>query len=306
MEIYNEYATALDTTLLEVRHLRVLRPLTIAHFYAVENIILHCHQGLLSYGQAEENHPVPPSSLLFLPSRQPVTLTCGATAPVAAAQVGGPFAQCYEETTLAAPGASAPHLSYVAFGAQFRGLINFFASLQIPPHVLAEAAAVQATFALLLQEHAARAPGRNRMLRHLTAQLGIYLVRHFITEGRFVDKLACRQRFFAEPRLLAMQHHIKENLAGNLSNKALAAVVGLSEDYLWQYFKMLTGCNPQAYVEIQRMEAAALALKYGRKPVQVISQEVGYVSHAYFDRRFKNHFGISPRTMRARRTLLHV
>ena len=50
----------------------------------------------------------------------------------------------------------------------------------------------------------------------------------------------------------------------------------------------------------------SLALKYGHKPVGSISKQVGYVHHTHFDGWFKNHFGISPRTMRARQTLMHV
>ena len=37
--------------------------------------------------------------------------------------------------------------------------------------------------------------------------------------------------------------------------------MGVSEDYVGQYFKMLTGINPQDYIEYQRMEKAVVLLK---------------------------------------------
>ena len=37
---------------------------------------------------------------------------------------------------------------------------------------------------------------------------------------------------------------LKHHLGGDLSNKTLASVANVSEDYVGQYFKMLTGINP--------------------------------------------------------------
>jgi|TARA_B110001450_G_C17549208_1_gene451924 AraC-like DNA-binding protein len=44
--------------------------------------------------------------------------------------------------------------------------------------------------------------------------------------------------------LIKIFEFIKDNLEADLSNKQLAKVVGVSEDYVGQYFKMLTGINP--------------------------------------------------------------
>ena len=60
---------------------------------------------------------------------------------------------------------------------------------------------------------------------------------------------------------------IKGNLDADLSNKQLVKVVGVSEDYVDQYFKMLTVLNPQDYVEDQRMGKAVVLLRTTKKSI---------------------------------------
>ena len=60
---------------------------------------------------------------------------------------------------------------------------------------------------------------------------------------------------------------IKGNLDADLSNKQLVKVVGVSEAYVDQYFKMLTVLNPQDYVEDQRMGKAVVLLRTTKKSI---------------------------------------
>jgi AraC-like DNA-binding protein len=95
-------------------------------------------------------------------------------------------------------------------------------------------------------------------------------------------------------------------LGGDLSNKVLANVANVSEDYVGQYFKMLTGINPQDYIEYQRMEAAVGLLRTTKKSIRAIGSEVGYKDTAYFCRRFKMMFGIPAGKMRRRESLMNI
>ena len=99
---------------------------------------------------------------------------------------------------------------------------------------------------------------------------------------------------------------IKENLSGDLSNKTLANVASVSEDYVGQYFKMLTGINPQDYIEYQRMEKAVHLLRTTQKSIREIGKEVGYKDTAYFCRRFKMMFGIPAGKMRRRESVMKI
>ena len=149
-------------------------------------------------------------------------------------------------------------------------------------------------------------PGKDRIVKVLTESMTIELIRFILNNGLFVEKLATNSTYFRDPRLIDIFTFIKENLAQDLSNKILANVANVSEDYVGQYFKMLTGINPQDYIEYQRMEAAVNLLRTSKKSIRDIGKDVGYKDTAYFCRRFKMMFGIPAGKMRRRESLMNV
>jgi AraC-like DNA-binding protein len=86
----------------------------------------------------------------------------------------------------------------------------------------------------------------------------------------------------------------------------LADVANVSEDYVGQYFKFLTGSNPQDYVEYQRMELALDLLRTSKISIRELAKRVGYKDVAYFCRRFKIVYGIPAAKMRKRDSLMNV
>ena len=139
-----------------------------------------------------------------------------------------------------------------------------------------------------------------------TDQLVVEIIRHILLNQLFVEQLATNSTYFKDPRLIDIFAYIKENLAGDLSNKKLANVANVSEDYVGQYFKMLTGINPQDYIEYQRMEMAVNLLRTSKKSIREIGHDVGYKDTAYFCRRFKMMFGIPAGKMRRRESLMNI
>ena len=122
----------------------------------------------------------------------------------------------------------------------------------------------------------------------------------------FVEQLATNSTYFKDPRLIDIFTYIRENIGGDLSNKVLANVANVSEDYVGQYFKMLTGINPQDYIEYQRMEHAVELLRTTKMSVRDIGKACGYKDTAYFCRRFKMMYGVPAGKMRKRETLMNV
>jgi AraC-like DNA-binding protein len=146
--------------------------------------------------------------------------------------------------------------------------------------------------------------GKSRVLRNKTEQVAIEIIRYILRENMFVEQLATNSTYFKDPRLIDIFNYIREQLGGDLSNKTLANVANVSEDYVGQYFKMLTGINPQDYIEYQRMEHAVMLLRTSKKSIREIGSEVGYKDTAYFCRRFKMMFGIPAGKMRRRDTMM--
>jgi AraC-like DNA-binding protein len=134
--------------------------------------------------------------------------------------------------------------------------------------------------------------GREKILKLNCEKIVIEIIRYILDKKMFVEQLATNSTYFKDPRLVNVFSFIKNNLNGDLSNKALAEVAQVSEDYVGQYFKMLTGINPQDYIEYQRMEEAVNLLRTSNKSIKEIGELVGYKGTAYFCRRFKMMFGI--------------
>jgi AraC-like DNA-binding protein len=152
----------------------------------------------------------------------------------------------------------------------------------------------------IYEEESKPQDGKERMLKLLCDAIAIEIIRYILRKRLFVEQLATNSTYFKDPRLIRIFSYIRENIGEDLCNKNLAEVAEVSEDYVGQYFKMLTGINPQDYIEYQRMEIAVNLLRTTKKSIQEIGNEIGYKDTAYFCRRFKMMFGIPAGKMRKR------
>jgi YesN/AraC family two-component response regulator len=198
------------------------------------------------------------------------------------------------------------NLSYVNFDAKVFDSVNFFASLDIPPFLIKDQHQICQTMDTILEETSSELPGSDRIIKLVTDQLVVEIIRYILVNNLFVEQLATNSTYFKDPRLINIFAYIRENLSGDLSNKNLANIANVSEDYVGQYFKMLTGINPQDYIEYQRMEEAVNLLRTTKKSIREIGHEVGYKDTAYFCRRFKMMFGIPAGKMRRRESLMNI
>ncbi|MEM9416933.1 MAG: AraC family transcriptional regulator [Bacteroidota bacterium] len=300
MRDYNKIIDSLAVQCIKARHIRVLQALTIDSFYDVENIVILPNKGTISYTQAGAQQQVAPGEMLFIPGGQPITITYGRNNPLQLDQEA--FTDDHQRyfQAMAAPDLEGQleNFSYITFEAKLLEAVNFFTSLAIPPFIIKDNAHLSNTLKSILLESSAATIGNARMVQTYTEQLVIEIVRHLIANHLFTDNLITHSHYFKDPRLIKLLHYIRDNLGGNLSNRKLAAVAHVSEDYVGQYFKMLIGINPQDYIEFQRMERAVKLLSTTQKSIRDIGQEVGFKDTAYFCRRFRMRFGIPAGKMR--------
>jgi AraC family transcriptional regulator of arabinose operon len=134
--------------------------------------------------------------------------------------------------------------------------------------------------------------GKKIILNNYVQEMIIHLFRYMNTQPKF--QACCEQLdYLTDRRLIDIVSYIQKNLGKDLSNKAIADVAFISEDYVGQFFKSLTKRNLQDYIENQRLEKAMEFLKTMPDNVQEISIKVGFKDPAYFSRRFKMKFGIN-------------
>ncbi len=305
MEDYNKIIESLGVKFGKARHINILQPITIKNFYDVENTLLVLYNGDVRIEGVDEKIDV--GDILFIPGGKATTLSYG---------VGEPKPISYEEfmtrrenyfEAMNDPseiGIVKNSFGLISFEAKVFDSVNFFTSLDVPPFFILKNTKLASLIKDILIEDFTDEAGRGRVIANKTEEAVIEVIRYILRNRMFVEQLATNSTYFKDPRLIDIFTYIKNNIDGDLSNKQLANVANVSEDYVGQYFKMLTGINPQDYIEYQRMEEAVTLLRTSKKSIRAIGAEVGYKDTAYFCRRFKMMFGIPAGKMRRRESLM--
>ncbi|TAE73883.1 MAG: AraC family transcriptional regulator [Bacteroidetes bacterium] len=302
MEEYNRIIESINVKFLKAKNIKILQSIQVKNYYNVENFLFLLHHSELSFGDGIKK--VEKGDLLFVPGSRPASIWFGNTItakPIKNEEFISNREKYFETNTdINLVGKLDNSCSYLAFESKVFDSINFFSSLDIPPFIIKEQPALARLVKEVIIENMNNTPGKERIIELKTEQIVIEIIRYLLKEGMFVEKLATNNTYFKDARLVEIFNHIKNDLNGDLSNKVLAVIAGISEEYVGQYFKQLTGINPQDYIEYQRMEKSVTLLRTTKKSIKEISTEVGYKDTAYFCRRFKMMFGIPAGKMRRR------
>jgi AraC-like DNA-binding protein len=99
-------------------------------------------------------------------------------------------------------------------------------------------------------------------------------------------------------RLRAVFEYIGENYANRISLPQMAAVARLSRPQFHTVFKRATGMTLVDYLTQVRLTHAARLLQQTDRSIAEIASAVGFADQSYFDRRFRRHYGRTPRVFR--------
>ncbi|MBN3581289.1 helix-turn-helix transcriptional regulator [Algoriphagus aestuarii] len=308
MEYYNKVIESINVRFLRGNNYRVEKPATVVNYEESDNTLVLLHHGTLKFGEDQEL--VNEGEVLFLPGGQKTVLTIGGSAKKSEVNLDQ-FLESKKKHLQSLSFREIKNteddcISMVSFESKVFDVVNFFNSLDIPPFIIRFNDRLATIIEDLMKEMEQTHVGRERALKAQTEILVIELLRHILKNRLFLEELSTNSTYFKDPRLIDLFNYIKTNLGGDLSNKVLAKVANVSEDYVGQYFKMLTGINPQDYIEYQRMEAAVELLRTTKKSIRDIGKEVGYKDTAYFCRRFKMMYGVPAGKMRRRESLINV
>ncbi|MDE5897935.1 MAG: AraC family transcriptional regulator [Treponemataceae bacterium] len=95
-------------------------------------------------------------------------------------------------------------------------------------------------------------------------------------------------------RLRPILQYIREQFAEGMTVESAAARANLSPSHFMKTFKRLTGSTFTSYVNLYRLESAALMLRTTDKSVLEICGECGFRNFSYFIRAFKKSYGMTP------------
>jgi AraC-like DNA-binding protein len=306
MEDYNKIIESLGVRYIKSKTVGLIKPFFVDKYYDVENILILVNKGEMYFGENFEK--LETDELLFLPAGKSVNLVYGPknNNKVSKDEYISNRDRFFFNLNPNSEDLPDNYFTYISFDAKVFDSVNFFTSLDIPPFKINGCEHIKFILTQIAKEEAEKKVGKERIIKIYTEQIVIEIVRYILDKRLFVEQLATNCTYFKDPRLIDIFTYIKNNLAGDLSNSVLAKVANVSEDYVGQYFKMLTGINPQDYIEYQRMEAAVNLLRTTKDSIREISRQVGYKDTAYFCRRFKMMFGIPAGKMRRRESLINI
>lgn len=308
MDHYNKVIESVHVRFLKGNNFKVEKLVTVTNYVESENTLILLHHGTIKFGEDQEL--VNEGEVLFLPKGQKTQITFG-TGSKKNEQDMEHFLdnkRKYLQSLSIKEIKSTEEdcISLIQFESKVFDVVNFFNSLEIPPFIIRFNDRIATLVEDIIKELEVTLVGKERSLKAQTEVLVIELLRHILKNRLFTEELSTNSTYFKDPRLIDLFNFIKANIGGDLSNKILAKVANVSEDYVGQYFKMLTGINPQDYIEYQRMEAAVVLLRTSKKSIRDIGKEVGYKDTAYFCRRFKMMYGVPAGKMRRRESLINV
>lgn len=307
MDYYNKVIESVHVRFLKGNNFKIEKPVSVMNYVESENTLILLHHGTLKMGEDQEL--VNESEVLFIPKGQKTQLTFGSGTKkneLEMEQFGDNKRKYLQSLSFKEIKTTEEDcISLIQFESKVFDVVNFFNSLDIPPFIIRFNDRVATLVEDIIKEVELNSVGKERSLKAQMEVLVIELLRHILKNRLFTEELSTNSTYFKDPRLIDLFNFIKANIGGDLSNKILAKVANVSEDYVGQYFKMLTGINPQDYIEYQRMEAAVELLRTSKKSIRDIGKEVGYKDTAYFCRRFKMMYGVPAGKMRRRESLIN-
>lgn len=265
------------------------------------DVIVALNKGTYLFGR--QNISVQPGSFLFIPRGQ--QLNAGTENPFNLSPVTlESFAkeretQEYTRSITAVDGEKSAELliSYVAFDTILYNAFPFFPLLELPAFIIPP----QEDFAQLIRKLCNEGEqdnlGRELMLKSYLGELIVHLFRHIDSNPEFQEAIE-KLHYLTDVRLINIVKYIQENLEKDLTNAAIAKVAYVSDDYVGQFFKALTGRTLQDYIENQRLDRAMHLLKTIPNSVQEVAAMVGFRDPAYFSRRFRLRFNINANLVR--------
>jgi len=304
MSLLSKFVESLHLSFERAHFREVTKPVSFEGNAYRKNIILMLNRGHLCIGN--DSQVVPENSFVFFSSHSQISLRQGI----------GKATELEEEEFMGEkqkPGfirrvscmedrSEFPELcTLVTFDLLLYDTIPFFEMLGIPQIILPP----DEEFAYLVKhiaiEYELNKLGRTKIIRNYMEEIIIHMCRYIDSQSQFqpfMEKL----EFLNDRRLVDIVKYIQDNLEKDLSNRIIATIAYVSEDYIGQFFKTMTGKNLQDYIENKRLERAMFLLRTQPDNIQEIAHRVGFKDPAYFSRRFKMKFGANANAVRFQKT----
>jgi AraC-like DNA-binding protein len=145
---------------------------------------------------------------------------------------------------------------------------------------------------------------RESVITSTLQKLSFYIIREYKEEQS--SHFAHFHNYFDEPRLFKVLTFVHQHISEELTLERLGELIGLSPDYISQFFKRCVGMSIQAYLIDQRVKKGLYGLISSSDQISDIAQLTGFIDQAYFNRRFKIFYNMNPLRLRKQYQLLFI
>jgi AraC-like DNA-binding protein len=140
-------------------------------------------------------------------------------------------------------------------------------------------------------------PGKEIVLRALTEQAVVHLLRNYASSRRS-DELELSRVGLVDRRIRRSVELMHSQLDQDLSLRELAAASYLSPFHFSRLFKKITGATPHNYLAAVRATRAQLLLAETDMSITEVGARVGYLSASHFTKAFRLATATTPREFR--------
>lgn len=301
---YERILASLKVRLNHVKHVDIIKPVKVTDYKNVDNKLIVINKGQISWDQGHGKVTMHEGDMFFLPELSLVPITYGVGQPTTIDN--NQFTNYQEQyldlvDSLDNLSETNGSFSYVSFNTKVYEAIDLIKFVNIPAFKIENNNAMHTIFRNVIAETQNNRLGKQEILQNITECLVIELIRHIIENSLFIDQLVLKAAALTDLRLATLFKYIASNIPNDLSNKVLAREVGLSKDYIGQWFKNITNMNLQRYIETIRLNKAIDLLKNNpNMKIRAVAVACGFADLAYFCRKFKTLWGTTARKMRAR------
>lgn len=100
------------------------------------------------------------------------------------------------------------------------------------------------------------------------------------------------------PVVRQIMDEVQKNYREDMNLKTLAYKYHMNASYLGQIFQKEVGCSFTQYLSTKKIEIAKELILNTNMKINDIAKEVGYPDTSYFYRKFKQHYGVAPASLR--------
>lgn len=145
-----------------------------------------------------------------------------------------------------------------------------------------------------------RCAGDRLYAESAATMLSVHLLQHYSTRSH---KLRDYEAGLSRRRLQCVTEYINAHLAEDLSLKAIAHTVDMSQYYFCRQFKQSTGLSPHQYLIQQRIDRAKQLLMKKELAIADIALECGFAHSSHFNKYFRKLTGTTPTFYRQQRSI---